>query len=794
VRVVDALPAIRSSRFDLPLSYDAGDLDLRVGDVVRVQLASRDVLAFVVSPVRERGAAELKLKPVLEHLDVPRAFDEVGLRLAGFVAEHYLCTLAEALHAVVLATAVPRMRDSFAVGPRPDLRRKGTIAAPLVALIWDELQDGFALERLLRHPEARRIADRAGLLEQVRALVRSGALHRERQFIEPRTSEYRVRFLEPGGGAVKGKRAEALAAFVADQGGVARADALLAGFSGAVIARAVRSGAVVERYARSASGIPAARVLETELLPTPEQQRALAWIDAALAGSNGETALLYGVTGSGKTLVYVEAIKRVVSGGRRAIVLVPEISLTPQTTQRFEAAFGQRVAVLHSALSERERFDAWQACARGEVDVVVGARSAVFAPLPDVAMIVVDEAHDPSYKQDSSPRYHAIAVARERMRIEGGVLLLGSATPSLESYAAARAGRIALLELRQRATAQPLPAVRVVDLRKEFETGNRGIFSVALVQALGDRLARGEKSILFVNRRGSAGALVCRRCGMSPHCPRCTVALAVHRSERLLRCHYCDYRSPIPQHCPFCGMETIRELGVGTERVVEEVRRLFTQARVLRMDSDTTTRIGDHARILSAFEAEGDVLVGTQMVAKGLDYPTVTLACVVAADLGLYLPDFRAAERSFALIAQVCGRSGRARRGEAIVQTYAPEHPAIRFAARHDYDGFASAELAERAAAGFPPSRRLIYLGIVGRDRRRVAQTAARYAELLRDADAVEVLGPAPYPIARVNDEWRYRVALKGRRPAAMRATVRERILPLARADRATRLAVNVDP
>ena len=794
MRVVDALPAIRSSRFDLPLTYDAGNLELEIGDVVRVPLGSRELVAFIVSTVREAAEPPKALKSVLERLDVPRAFDEIGLKLATFVAEHYLCTLGEALGAVVLADAIPRMRDSFVRGARPNPGRYPSLPPRLIRLIWDELTDSFGLEQLLRHPEARRIGDRGTLLAQVRTLVRAGALTRERRLVEPRTSEYRIRVLDPGDRAIRGKKAEALAAFVRAHPGVARADAMLAGFSSAVIGRALRAGAVRERYARPAASAGAERIAQRPPAATAEQSRALRWIESAIDAKRFGAALLYGVTASGKTHVYVEAIKRVVGRGGRAIVLVPEISLTPQTAQRFEAAFGERVAVLHSALSERERFDAWQACARGEVDVVVGARSAVFAPLRSVALLIVDEAHDPSYKQEVVPRYNAVAVARERMKLEGGVLLLGSATPSLESYAAATSGRIALLELRERATSLPLPDVRVVDMRKEFENGNRGIFSSTLVQALGERLQRGEKSLLFVNRRGSASALICRSCGTSPQCPRCSVALTVHRSERLLRCHYCDYQMPILQRCPACASEAIRELGIGTERVVEEVRRLFPEARVLRMDSDTTTRIGDHARILGAFETDGDVLVGTQMVAKGLDYPTVTLAGVVAADVGLYAPDFRAAERSFALIAQVCGRSGRARRGEAIVQTYAPDHPAIRFAALHDYDGFAAGELRERAAVGFPPTQRLVYLGIIGRDRRRVAETARRYAGYLRDAKIVEVLGPAPYPIARVNNEWRYRIALRSRRPAALREIVREKVVKAARADRTTRLAINADP
>ena len=795
MRAVDALPAIRSSRFDLPLTYDAGSLELAVGDVVRIPLGGRDVLGYIISPVREADDSLGALKAVRERLAVPRAFDETGLYLARFIAEQYLCTLGEALGAVVLGGAIPRMRDSLVrseVEATP--ARYPSVPQRLLHLIWEEFDESFPLEYLLRHPEARRAADRTALLAHVRTLVRAGSLRRVRQVVEPRTSERRRRALEPAEGYVEGKKAQALAAFVRGQPGVGRAEALLAGFSNGVIARAVKAGAVREVTFRADPRRVASQPPEPVLLPTSEQSVALEYIEEALKRRRFETALLYGVTGSGKTYVYVEAIARVLRDGGRAIVLVPEISLTPQTAARFEAAFGERVAVLHSGLSERERFDAWAACARGAVDVVVGARSAIFAPLQDVRLTIVDESHDPSYKQEVVPRYHAVAVASARMRREGGMLLLGSATPSLESYAAAKQGRIALLELRKRAGAQPMPVVHIVDLRVEFESGNRAIFSDALVQALGERLARDEKSILFVNRRGSAGSLICRTCGTSPQCRRCSIALSVHRAEGLLRCHYCDFQTPIATECATCGSKSVAALGIGTQRVADEVARLFPRARVLRMDSDTTTRIGDHARILSAFEIAADVLVGTQMVAKGLDYPTVTLAAVVAADLGLNLPDFRAAERSFALIAQVCGRSGRGRRGEAIVQTYSPQHPAIAFAAQHDYDGFAALELRERAELNFPPGSRLVYIGVIGRDQARVISAAARYAEILRESGLAEVLGPAPYPIARVNDEWRYRIALRTATPKPLRAFIRERVLSAARGDTKTRLAINIDP
>jgi len=328
----------------------------------------------------------------------------------------------------------------------------------------------------------------------------------------------------------------------------------------------------------------------------------------------------------------------------------------------------------------------------------------------------------------------------------------------------------------------------------ELEAGNRRIFSSALIEAMTVRMERGEKTVLFVNRRGSGGFILCRSCGYVPNCLRCSTSLAAHRSEGLLRCHYCDAQAAIPEVCPQCGAGPIREFGVGTERVVTDVERLFPSARVLRMDSDTTTRVGDHARILDAFEAEGDVLVGTQMVAKGLDFAGVTLVGVIAADIGLHMADYRAAERTFGLITQVSGRSGRAVLGEAIVQTYSPTHPAIVFASQHDYDGFAEVELRDRKITGYPPYSHLVYLGVIGRDQAQTETAVEAYATILRTESAWTTLGPAPYPIVKLNNEWRYRIALRGKDLAAVRAFVRERIVPLARADSTTRLSINVDP
>jgi len=762
--------------------------------VVRVPLGPREVFGFVVSEPRVTTAPPANLRAIVGRADVPRAFDRVGFGLATWIADAYLCTLGEALGAVVLSSALPRAIDRFTPAARPPADAgHGRLPERLLDFIWNDCADGFALEAFLRHPEVRRIGDRKTILAQLRALTSAGAITRTRSFAFARKSDSLVRFLAPGSVPIAGRKATALVAFVAERGEVKRSEAVLAGYSDQVIRRAIDAGALSETQ-RPIDVVRDGRSVLPQLTFTPEQRAAIEHIDALVEARTFAQVLLHGVTGSGKTLVYLATIAKVIAAGGRAIVLVPEISLTPQTAQRFEAAFGDRVAVLHSALSERERFDAWQAAARGDIAVVVGARSAIFAPLEGVRLVAVDEEHESTYKQDSVPRYHAVEVARERMRQAGGVLVLGSATPAIEDYARARAGRYALLRLRARATAQQLPLTHIVDMGAEFDAGNRRIFSTPLLEAIDARLERREKTVLFVNRRGTARFLLCRACGHVPQCARCSVSLTVHRNEGLLRCHYCDAQRGVPEACPNCRAGPIREFGVGTQRVAQEVAEFFPGAKIVRMDSDTTTRIGDHARLLERFAAEGDILVGTQMVAKGLDFPQVTLVGAIAADLDLHIADFRAAERTFGLITQVCGRSGRAQPGEAFIQTYSPDHPAIRFAAGHDYDGFAAGELADRRALQWPPYTRLVYLGVIGRDRPAVEAASERYAASLRGDERWEVLGPAPYPVARLNEEWRYRLALKTRDIAVVRATLRERVVTAAHRDRTVRIAINVDP
>jgi primosomal protein N' (replication factor Y) len=785
----------RTARVERPLTYAVpAGIDIALGDVVRVPLGPKELYGFTISAPRAATSLPAGIREIAARVPGPRAFDEAALALARWIAERYCCSLGDALGAVVFAAAIPRVVDVFTIVAQPDAAHFATVPPRLLRLLRDEFGDGFTLDALLRHPEARRAGDRRTLLSAVATLQRGGAIVRRRTFVAPRISEIREKYLTATGFPVRGPRVAALVAAVTRSGTLRRADARLAGFSSAIVARALREGALAETLERTPLARAVADRADDTFEATSEQRDAIETIASRVAGERFAEILVQGITGSGKTFVYIEAIARAIAAGGRAIVLVPEIALTPQTARRFERRFGERVAVLHSGLSERDRFEGWQAAARGEIDVVVGARSALFAPLPNVRLVVIDEAHERTYKQDGVPRYDAIDVAREKMRLARGVLVLGSATPPLEAYARARRGEIVHVRLDRRATLLPLPKVRVVDLAREFERGNKRIFSTHLVEALGLRLDRAEKSVLFVNRRGSASFVLCRACGAVPTCARCSMSLAVHREETLLRCHLCDAQQPLPTRCPACGHGPIREFGVGTERVAETVRELFPRARVVRMDSDTTTRVGDHARLLDEFAERGDVLVGTQMVAKGLDFPTVTLACVVAADIGLHAPDFRASERTFDLITQVAGRSGRARAGEAIVQTYAPAHPAIVFAAHHDYDGFAAQELEERRALGYPPFAQLLYLGTLGRNETAVIAAATRYAELLRALPALDVLGPAPYPIPRVNDEWRYRIAVKGADLRATRRFVRETLQPLAAGDPAVRLTINVDP
>jgi primosomal protein N' (replication factor Y) len=523
---------------------------------------------------------------------------------------------------------------------------------------------------------------------------------------------------------------------------------------------------------------------------TPAQEAAYAEIASALERPDGETApvfLLYGVTGSGKTEVYLQALERTVALGRRAIVLVPEISLTPQTVRRFAERFPGQVAVVHSGLSLGQQFDQWRRIRDGHYAVVIGARSAVFAPQPDLGLIVMDEEHEWTYKQqEPAPRYHTRAVAEKLAALTGAVLVLGSATPDLESYHRASAGRYRLLTLPERVqptgdgsrtcAVRPLPEVEVVDLRRELKEGNRGIFSRSLGRAVAEALAADEQVILFLNRRGAASFVQCRDCGHVPACSACAVSLTYHASEERLICHHCHRSRRLPERCPQCQSPRIRFLGIGTEKVEEEAGRAFPGARLLRWDRDVTRRRGAHERILARFlDHEADILIGTQMIAKGLDMPAVTLVGVVSADVGLNLPDYRSGERTFQLLEQVAGRAGRGPRGgRVIIQTYTPHHYAIEAAARHDYDAFYEHEASLRQRLGYPPFGRLARLVFAHTNAAHAQEQAMRMAAVLRrECDVrgipnLDVLGPAPALVPRVRGRYRWQITLRGSDPAEL--------------------------
>ena len=515
------------------------------------------------------------------------------------------------------------------------------------------------------------------------------------------------------------------------------------------------------------------RRADTPVVLNAAQQNAVDAVSDAIMQQSAETFLLHGVTGSGKTEVYMRCIDRCLKSGREAIVLVPEISLTPQTVGLFRARFDDDVAVLHSRLSAGERFDEWRRIRLGRARVVVGARSAVFAPFSNLGLIIIDEEHESSYQSESAPRYHAAEIAAHRSRSFRIPVLLGSATPSLLSYFRAQSGRYRLLEMPERVMHRPMPEVETVDMREEFLAGNNGIFSRKMQSLLRECLDGGHQAMLFLNRRGYSTFVSCRSCGTVIQCPNCDISMTYHKHGNRLKCHFCGASRPVPEICPNCGKPFIKFFGIGTEQVEEQLQALFPGVTSLRMDTDTMHHKNAYQQTLSAFASgEYSVLIGTQMIAKGHDFPNVTLACVVAADASLCIPDYRSTERTFQLLTQISGRAGRDETpGKVIIQTYSPNHPAIVFAKDHDYKGFYRYELAQRRHALFPPFSMFVRLLFSGPDEEALFRTGEQYGRNL-EAVLLEHLGEegkndllmlscSPAPIQRKMNNYRYQVLIK---------------------------------
>lgn len=508
---------------------------------------------------------------------------------------------------------------------------------------------------------------------------------------------------------------------------------------------------------------------KTKPLPlTDEQAKAIRPIICSVENNQDQIFLCHGVTGSGKTEIYLQAIERVIELGKQAIVLVPEISLTPQMVHRFKARFGDEVAVMHSALSRGEKYDEWRKIREGKVNVAVGARSAVFAPFENLGLIIIDEEHETSYKQEDNPRYHARDVAIRRGKINGCPVVLGSATPSLESYARAKKKVYTLLTLKERFNHHPMPPVKVIDMREEMRDGNHSMFSKELFEKITDRLNKHEQTVLFLNRRGYSTFVMCRSCGTVIKCPHCDISLTYHRASHMLKCHYCGFEMRSPDTCPACGSDSMRYFGSGTQKVEAELNRLLPEARVIRMDVDTTRQKGGHEKLLRQFGGhQADILLGTQMIAKGLDFPEVTLVGVLAADSMLHLPDFRASEKTFQLLTQVSGRAGRHELpGEVIIQSYTPEHYAIIDAAGHDYERFFSQEMQIRHRHGYPPFYYLALINVTHPEAAVAADAAGRIASILKKnlSSAAHVLGPVVPSVARIKDRYRFQCMVKYKR------------------------------
>ncbi|MDW8137564.1 MAG: primosomal protein N' [Bacteroidota bacterium] len=739
-------------------------------------------------------------KPILDVLDAEPIVSEELLRLTRWVASYYLCSWGEALRAALPGVFEPE--QDYRVYP---VRKEGEAELPKrLRAILARLHAAQGVHARKLERDGVRFSDLLRLAEL--GFVR---LEGRTRSAEPAPLSETYYELTP-----KGRAPEALDALKERAPAQARLLEELLAADGPLSASELKGRLRTSRSALQA--LQAKGLIRADRRPrlraesakpdsapskitlTEAQRQALSAIEEALRQRRYRTFLLHGVTGSGKTQVYIEAIRWVLRSGGSAIVLVPEIALTPQIVERFCGHLGaEAVVALHSRLSEGERADAYRGIHAGRFRVVIGARSAVFAPVRDLRLIVVDEEHEPSYKQlDPAPRYHARDVAVQRAAFSGAVCVLGSATPSLEAYQNARTGKFLLLRMPERIHEAQLPEVRLIDLTRH---PCKGSLSAPLERALQERLRRGEQVILLQNRRGYAPVLECQDCGWTPMCAFCAVTLTYHKSARQVRCHYCGHAERAPDCCPRCQGVRFMPIGVGTQRVEEDLRARFPEARVIRMDLDTTAQKGAHARLLRRFaKREADVLLGTQMVAKGLDFPYVTLVGVINADISLRLPDFRSAERTFQLIAQVAGRAGRKHLpGEVIVQTRNPEHYSLRMAAHHDYEGFFAHELAQRRALGYPPCGRLILLEFRHGREERAQEAAVWFADRIRAAQTgALVLGPEAALIRLVKRTYRFQVLLKFSPAARSRllAPLRQALKALQEQYPAVRCVVEVDP
>lgn len=746
----EVLVDVANRRLDQSYHYQVPEhLHIGLGMRVLVQLQHRRVQALVVgiNPELPGELSHKELRPIMEVLDEEYRMPGELMELARWLAENTICSLAQSIH-TVWPLFKSRIEDWVLPAAKlddPDVQ----------TLKWLDEQAYQAL--IVLHRSKHRALSESTLLkragiskELLDQLVQQGWIKRETRVTSSagrKEDSVKPRSITPG----------------------------------------MPTGS---------------QVVSANKDLTHEQANAIKHI---MDGFNEapKTVLLHGVTGSGKTEVYKEVIARVLSEGGDAILLVPEISLVGQVEEYFRAVFGSQVIILHSGISKGEKVRAWKQILSGEKHLVIGARSAVFAPLPNLRLIILDEEHDSAYKQDENPKYHARDVARMRMAQHRGVVLLGSATPSMEAYAAAQSGRVKLVTMKQRVRQSSLPPVEVIDMRAELAQGNRTMFSFCLQSKLRERIRRGEQSMLFLNRRGYATFVVCRECGYVVRCRHCDVALTYHTQGQVMRCHYCDYEESPPHTCPQCGSRYIRFFGQGTQRLEEELSTLFPNTPLIRLDGDSARAGQGHQEIIEKFrQQEGAIMVGTQMMAKGLDFPNVTLVGVIAADQTLNMPDFRARERTFQLLTQVAGRAGRSDKpGEVVIQTYSPHDRAIQRAANHDFTQFFWEEIQYRQEREYPPFTHMIRVMLLHEKEEIVIRGAQDMAMFLRKGMSdpefgnteLDILGPAPAVFPRLKNKYRWQVAVKGKHLRMLRAFLHKGVQRFYHEGRVNGINLNIE-
>ncbi len=723
-------------------------------------------------------------KALRQVLDPEPVLDKAGIDLALWMRGRYFCTVFEAVKTILPAGLWYGLREIWSLAMEPETARSAAVGIPGAWQVLDllEKQGGKADIRVLRDALGDGAEKPLKAMKKVEILTCETDAKRKIADKSHRMVELAVN-TEDAYALTEPKRRSAPARyevvnFLATAGRTPAAEVSYYTGASARTLKTMEKAGLIAFSEEEELRVPSLDDVEPgpEIVLNEEQQRAFEEILGRVQAAKPSVTLLHGVTGSGKTQVYLRLVQETLALGKTAMVLVPEIVLTPQMMRKFSSYFGSRVAMLHSSLKMTERYDQWKRIRRGEVDVVLGTRSALFAPLKNLGLIIMDEEQEGSYQSENVPRYDAREVAKYLCVREKAALVFGSATPTVETAWAAEQGSYQKALLRRRYNENALPEVLIADLRQEILNGNPGLISTPLRQELEKNLAAGEQSILFLNRRGSSRMLLCGECGYVPQCPRCSTAMTYHSANGRLMCHYCGHSEPAADTCPECG-GWMKHVGAGTQKVEEELRELFPEAGILRMDADTTA--GGHEEILQTFERERvPILLGTQMVAKGLDFENVTLVGVLSADISLYVDNYRAAERTFSLLTQVVGRAGRGgKTGRAVIQTYTPGNDVIRCAARQDYDAFYESEIRMRRLRRYPPFADLFTVTVSGTEEGRVLRAAVSVRETLRQlcrrpelaAGEPEVLGPAPAPVVKVNNRFRYRCTLVGKNDKATR-------------------------